>query len=181
MVFDEKPNTNDFDYLTEVMQEKLSSQGACFDFMVQPKVGGAHMPLDNAAVIWSEKVSPFIPIARVQIPPQNFTSEAQMQFCENLSMNPWHGVDDWLPQGSLNRARRLVYHAVSEFRHDKNQAKTVTPRNWCLDGNENCDNTKQVNVTKSKWPLPRCVSTACLNRRMVSQLITNVLQTNQFD
>ncbi len=156
MLFNEKPNKDDFDYLTDIMQEKLSTQGACFDFMVQPKVAGANMPLDNAAAIWSEKESPFIPIARLQIPPQNFTSEAQMQFCENLSMNPWNGVGDWLPQGSLNRARRLVYHAVSAFRHGKNQAKTVYPDDWCLNDSQACDNAKMVNISKSKWPLPRC-------------------------
>ena len=156
MVFNEKADKKDFDYLTNIMQEKLSTQGACFDFMVQPKVAGANMPLDDAAVIWSEKESPFIPIARLQIPPQNFTSEAQMNFCENISMNPWHGVGEWLPQGSLNRARRLVYHAVSRFRHEKNQAKTIHPVNWCLDGASDCDNAKKVNITKSKWPLPRC-------------------------
>lgn len=156
MVFNEKPNKDNKDYLTEIMQEKLMTQGACFDFMVQPKVAGANMPLDNAIVRWSEEASPFIPIARLQIPPQDIMSEEQMKFCENLSMNPWHGVGDWLPKGSLSRGRRLVYHIVSSFRHDNNKVKSTQPINWCLNGAKDCDNAKTVNVTKSKWPLPRC-------------------------
>jgi hypothetical protein len=145
---------SDKDYLTEVMAEHLKTQGACFDFMVQEKVAGANMPIDDASVIWSEKKSPFIPIARVNIPPQDFTSLEQQNFCENISMNPWHGVGDWEPLGSLNRARRLVYNAVSAFRHEKNEAKRVEPNSWCLSSDGQCDLNKHFYKTKSKWPLP---------------------------
>ncbi|BFM14686.1 catalase family protein [Maricurvus nonylphenolicus] len=139
MTFDKPDNTDDNDYLTEVMQKQLQTGAACFDFMVQEKKAGKDMPLDDATVIWSEKDSPFIPIARVNIPPQTFTSEAQMTFCENISMNPWHGVNEWQPLGSLNRSRRLVYHAVSQFRHNKNGAKQFEPDSWCIDGKGSCD------------------------------------------
>lgn len=108
MHFPENENKDDVDYLTKVMAAQLKDQGACFDFMLQEKVASADMPIDDATVIWSEKASPFVPVARINIPPQNFTSEKQMAFCENLSMNPWHGVGQWQPLGSLNRARRLV-------------------------------------------------------------------------
>ena len=156
MTFDQKPSMDDYDYLTIMMKDKLATEGACFDFMVQEKIPGVHMPLDDATVIWSEEKSPFIPVARINIPPQNFQSEEQNTFCENLSMNPWHAVGDWQPKGSLSRARRLVYAAVSEYRHKKNDAQVFQPDGWCLDGGENCDLTGVFNVTKPKWPLPRC-------------------------
>lgn len=142
------------DYLTKVMSEHLKTQGACFDFMVQEKVAGSHMPIDDASIIWSEKDSPFIPIARVNIPPQDFISLEQQSFCENLSMNPWHGVDDWEPLGSLNRARRLVYNAVSAFRHEKNEEKRIEPDSWCLSPDRQCNLDAYFHKTKSKWPLP---------------------------
>ena len=139
--YEPKESRSDDNYLTEAMENQLQSDNACFDFMVQEKIPGKRMPIDNAVVIWSEKKSPFIPIAKVTIPAQTFTSEKQQTFCENLSMNPWHGVGDWEPLGSLNRARRLVYHAVSHYRHTKNSAQNIEPKNWCLNGEDSCDLT----------------------------------------
>lgn len=156
MRFDAKVDESDKDFLTEAMAQKLDDEGACFDFMLQEKIPGKDMPLDDATVIWSEQDSPFVPVARIEIPPQSFTSEAQQQFCENLSMNPWHGVGEWEPVGSLNRSRRLVYHAVSQFRHAENDAKVFQPESWCLENGQDCDLSKVIHHTKSKWPLPRC-------------------------
>lgn len=161
MHYPEVKDKSSKDFLTTAMADQLATQGACFDFMVQPKIPGANMPIDDATVIWSEKKSPFIPVARVNIPPQSFTSEAQQMFCENLSMNPWHGVDEWMPLGSLNRARRLVYNAVSKYRHGKNDVVRKEPDSWCFEnrdaeGKETCDVAHYLHETKSKWPLPRC-------------------------
>ncbi|WP_340674188.1 catalase family protein [Microbulbifer salipaludis] len=148
------------DFLTRQMADTLQSGSACFEFMVQPRPDNAsadEMPLDDATVIWEEEKAPFIPIARLHIPPQTFTGEAQQQFCENLSMNPWRGVGAWKPLGSLNRARRLVYHAVSEFRHARNRAPQVEPANWCVPGdNTPCTPQQGLNIRKPVWPLPRC-------------------------
>ncbi len=156
MVFPESVNKDNADYLTQVMAEHFQGKAACFDFMLQEKVAGSHMPIDDATVIWSEKDSPFVPVAKINIPPQNFTSIAQTAFCENLSMNPWHGVGKWEPIGSLNRARRLVYNAVSAFRHKKNDAQRQEPTSWCLNNDGQCDQSALFNVSKPEWPLPRC-------------------------
>ena len=155
MTFPTAGNKNDADYLTEVMAQQLNTQGACFDFMLQEKVAGADMPLDDATVIWSEQDSPFIPVARINIPPQQFTGEEQQTFCEDLSMNPWHGVGQWQPIGSLNRARRLVYNAVSTFRHQQNDVSRFEPQSWCLSQEGKCDLDHFLHHTKAKWPLPR--------------------------
>lgn len=134
MTFPDKVDTENPDYLTEAMTGQLAEGAACFDFMLQARKPGAHMPLDDATVIWSEAESPFVPVARVSIPPQAFDSEAQQHFCENLSMNPWHGVGEWEPLGSLSRARRVVYSAVSMFRHGKNGVAQFEPGSWCIAG-----------------------------------------------
>ncbi|MBV1786766.1 catalase family protein [Marinobacterium sp. D7] len=157
MTFDKPKDTSDPDYLTHQMADTLGKGGACFDFMVQPKVAGAYMPIDDATVEWDKIDSPFIPIARVRLPPQTITAEAQQSFCENLSMNPWHAVEGWQPLSSLNRARRVVYQAVSEYRHDKNMAPITEPDNWCVEGaGEACSDHQGLIVTEPKWPLPRC-------------------------
>ncbi|MBB5213131.1 catalase family protein [Microbulbifer hydrolyticus] len=148
------------DFLTRQMADTLQAGSACFEFMLQPRPADAsekEMPLDDATVIWDEDAAPFVPVARIHIPPQTFTGEAQQEFCENLSMNPWRGVGQWEPVGSLNRARRLVYHAVSEFRHHQNSAPVREPANWCVPGaDEPCTPQQGLNIHKPTWPLPRC-------------------------
>lgn len=145
------------DFLTQQMADTLTSGAACFDFMVQPQTDESSMPLDDATEIWPESQSPFQPIARVRIPPQRFTDAAQQTFCENLSMNPWNGVGEWEPLGSLSRARRLVYKAVSDYRHARNDAPVAMPTDWCVPGDpEPCSDKQGLNVSKPHWPLPRC-------------------------
>ncbi|WP_295801845.1 catalase family protein [uncultured Microbulbifer sp.] len=145
------------DFLTRQMADTLETGAACFDFMVQPQTDETAMPLDDATEIWPESQSPFQSIARVRIPPQTFTGSAQQTFCENLSMNPWNGVGEWEPLGSLSRARRLVYKAVSDYRHSQNNAPLAAPVNWCVPGYpEPCSTTQGLNVRKPRWPLPRC-------------------------
>lgn len=156
MTFPETVDKSNVDYLTLAMSEHLKSHGACFDFMLQEKVAGADMPLDDATVIWSEEDSPFVPVARINIPPQQFTGQQQQTFCENLSMNPWHGVGKWEPVGSLNRARRLVYNAVSQYRHKQNDVQRQEPTSWCFENDKTCDLDHYFHHTKSKWPLARC-------------------------
>ncbi|MEM1140975.1 MAG: catalase family protein [Pseudomonadota bacterium] len=156
MQFRKAASTEDVDYLTTELEHSLSSEGACFDFLVQPQVPGSYMPIDDATVVWSETDSPFEPIARITIPPQQIGSEDQRQFCENLSMNPWHGVGAWEPLGSLSKARRLVYNAVSKYRHEKNQARRVEPSSWCLrESDVDCSADQVLTVTPTRWPLPR--------------------------
>ncbi|TVZ40327.1 catalase [Alteromonadaceae bacterium 2753L.S.0a.02] len=139
MTFYNTVDTGNTDYLTTAMQQSLKNNAACFDFMVQERKPGANMPLDDATVEWSQQESPFIPIAKIHIPSQTFNTKAQNSFCENLSMNPWNGVDAWEPLGSLNRSRRLVYYAVSQYRHKENKQTIFQPGSWCIDGGTNCD------------------------------------------
>ena len=156
MRFPTTENHDHHDFLTEAMAQQLASGSACFDFMLQEKKPGANMPLDDATVEWSQEDSPFIPVARIHVPPQTFTSEPQQSFCENISMNPWHGVGEWEPVGSLSRARRLVYHAVSRFRHQHNGVAAVEPDSWCLDDDAHCSTAGEVNQDKTIPTPARC-------------------------
>ncbi|GLQ70803.1 catalase family protein [Vibrio penaeicida] len=136
MEFPSKVDKSPENYLNTQLQNQLLNGDACFEFMVQEKLTGHYMPIDDATVIWSEKASPFIPIATVYIPPQLINSPEQTEFCENVSMNPWRAVGEWEPLGSLNKARRLVYKAVSDYRHMMNKATVPEPTSWCLKENQ---------------------------------------------
>jgi hypothetical protein len=55
-------------------------------------------------------------VAQITIPKQTFSSPAQREFCENLSFNPWHGLQVHQPLGGINRARKVVMKALSDLR-----------------------------------------------------------------
>jgi hypothetical protein len=111
------PNKDKPDYLAENLSKQLSGDGhGCLDFYIQKQVDAKAMPVENALVAWDQKLSPFIKIARINIPAQVFTSQAQKDFCENMSFNPWHSLVKHKPLGGINRARREVMKDISDER-----------------------------------------------------------------
>lgn len=114
-------------YLREAMQKSLAAGDACFEFMIQKSVDAERMPVEDPITEWSQKESPFIKVATIRIPKQSFTSSAQQEFCENLSMNPWHAIEEHRPLGGINRARRAAYEASSKHRHQLNNKGRTEP------------------------------------------------------
>jgi len=114
-------------YLKEAMAATLHETEACFDFMVQLRTNANTMPIEDPTIRWSEKESPFIPVAQLKIPAQVFDSTEQMDFCENLSFTPWHALPDHRPLGGVNRARKVVYTTISKLRHELNGATRQEP------------------------------------------------------
>jgi catalase len=115
-------------FLREEMKQRLSGGSACFDFMVQFQVPGKNMPVEDTTVKWSESDSPFIPVARIEIPAQQF--EANTELGENLSFNPWHSLPDHRPIGVMNRIRKAVYLGISRYRRDMNGVPLCEPSDW---------------------------------------------------
>jgi hypothetical protein len=123
----EIPASPSADFLREAMRQRLAAGEARFDFMVQFQTDPYKMPVEDPSIVWDEQISPFRKVATVRIPPQRFDSAAQMQFCENLSLNPWHGLPEHRPLGGLNRARKVVYQALSKLRHELNHRPLQEP------------------------------------------------------
>jgi hypothetical protein len=103
------------DYLSEAMQAHLSKQVASFDFCVQLRRGD--MPIEDAAVRWNERRSPFLKVATLELPKQNFRTPTRRALAEALSFSPAHAKAAHAPLGGLNRARAKIYKALSAFRH----------------------------------------------------------------
>ncbi len=116
-----------FNYLRENMIKTLNEQDVEFDFLVQVQTDSHRMPLENAAVRWPQKLSPFIPAATIHIPKQKFDSPQQFEFGKRLSINPWHGLPDHRPLGNQNRARRRMYWELSQFRQKVNKTPHFEP------------------------------------------------------
>jgi hypothetical protein len=119
-------------YLREAMAETLAESEACFEFKVQLQDPTHYMPIEDPTVLWDEDVSKYEPVARIIVPQQQFDTDAQNQFCEQLSISPWRGIEQHRPVGGLNRVRKLVYEAVSARRHARNQVARHEPRGLCL-------------------------------------------------
>ena len=119
--------TPPFNYLRENMVITLERTDVEFDLMIQLQTDPHLMPIENAAVRWPERLSPFIPVAKVHIPRQKFDSEAQFDFAKRLKMNPWHAIADHRPLGNQSRARLRMYRELSKFRQQMNQTSHLEP------------------------------------------------------
>lgn len=107
-------------FLRLAMKQQLRREPAEFDFCIQLQSDSKKMPLEDASVLWKETLSPFVPVATLRVPMQNFDTPERNQQGENMRFSPWHCLAVHRPLGSINRARRLVYHAISELRRRVN-------------------------------------------------------------
>ena len=115
------------DYLRETMAAQLRRESVTFDFMVQRQTDASRMPVEDPRIRWDDARSPWSKVATLRIPMQSFDSPAQMRFAEDLSYSPWHSVPEHQPLGGVNRCRRIIYHAISEFRHQANGRRAFEP------------------------------------------------------
>ncbi len=115
------------DYLRERMAQQVAEGDVKFSFMIQLQTDPYTMPIEDGFAVWDESVSPFRKVATLTLPKQQFDSPEQMKCCENSSFNPWHCLPEHRPMGAINRTRRIVYQAISEFRHKRNQVPRKEP------------------------------------------------------
>lgn len=123
----DRPEDAGADYLSEAMAEQLRQAGGCFEFMLQHQTDPENMPIEDPTYEWSETASPFIPVGRITIPKQDFTTAERVETCENLSFTPWHSLPEHRPLGGINRVRKLVYETISAVRHALNEVPVAEP------------------------------------------------------
>jgi hypothetical protein len=114
-------------YLRDAMVRTLATRDWAFDFMVQVQTDPHLMPIEDATVKWPEKLSPYIPVARLRLPRQRFDSNAQLAFADVLRYNPWHSLAEHRPLGNSNRARRRMYAELAGLRQAMNGVQHVEP------------------------------------------------------
>ena len=79
------------------------------------------MPVENATVEWPEDESPYQPVARLILPPQEaFSRERAEVIDENLSFCPAHSLAAHRPLGSIMRARMKAYEVMGTARRREN-------------------------------------------------------------
>jgi hypothetical protein len=98
-----------------------------FDFMVQVQTDSHLMPIEDATVKWPEDLSPYVTVAQLHLPAQQFTSDEQLAFADQLRYNPWHSLAAHQPLGNSNRARKTMYCELARLRQAMNQVRHVEP------------------------------------------------------
>jgi len=115
------------DYLRQAMVGALDAGDVELDFRIQRQTDPHLMPIENASVLWPERLSPRVSVATLRIPRQKFDSPAQMEFAKRLSYNPWHSIAEHRPLGNQSRARHRIYLALSTLRHEMNAVPHYEP------------------------------------------------------
>ena len=109
-------------FLRNALNQQLSTDRvpACFVLQIQRQNANRYMPIEDTSIEWQESDSPFETVARIEVPAQDFDTPGQNLKCDNLSFSPWHGLEAHQPIGGINRLRKAVYDAVSQYRHTRN-------------------------------------------------------------
>ncbi|MEX8518865.1 MAG: hypothetical protein AB3X44_10155 [Leptothrix sp. (in: b-proteobacteria)] len=115
------------DYLRQAMVAALDNGAVDLDVRLQLQTDPHLMPIENAAVLWPEKLSPRVSVATLHIPRQTFDSPAQLAFAKRLSYNPWHCIAEHRPLGNQSRARQRMYYELSKLRHTMNAVPHYEP------------------------------------------------------
>ena len=118
-------SNKDPNILRHMIERTLHHQDVIFDFRIQtrsPDEYGIKSVIENASTLWDEQDYPFKTIAKLTIPKgQTLSSEGLLRDCDDLSFNIWNSLADYQPVGSINRARRVLYKLLSDYRHTYNQ------------------------------------------------------------
>jgi hypothetical protein len=119
------PITKSPNALREAMLQFFSADEAVWELRAQLCRDLGKMPVEDASVVWSEELSPHLPVARLVVPKQPAWNERRAQILdEATSFSPWHGVENHRPLGSVMRARKAAYEASTKFRAEHN-AQTI--------------------------------------------------------
>jgi hypothetical protein len=114
-------------YLREAMATTLRSHDVTFDVLLQVQTDAHRMPIEHAGVVWSERLSPPIPVATLHLPAQTFDSPKQLAFADVLSFNPWHAMPEHRPLGNQGRARKIIYTQLAAVRQHMNGSPHLEP------------------------------------------------------
>jgi len=112
-------------YLSDNLQQHLAQGEASFDFKVQLRSDAQSMPIEDAAVEWREDKAPFVKVATLRIPMQQFRTPERDELSEALAFSPGHALVEHRPIGGVNRARMRVYREQAGFRQERDKRRRV--------------------------------------------------------
>jgi hypothetical protein len=115
--------------IREAVVDFFRKNGGEWELRAQLWTDPETMPIENAAVVWPEEKSPYLPIARIKVEPQTAWSDARSSAVDDgMQFSPWHGLAVHRPLGGIMRARKQVYEAAKKFRAARNGRVIEEPR-----------------------------------------------------
>ena len=108
--------------LRELLIRELAGGPVTMELLVQRWPDLSRLPawaIEDATRTWP---LPWIPVATIDIHQQRGI-EQRDAIAERMSFNPWHGLREHQPLGSINRARLAVYKEMSAFRNAHNRER----------------------------------------------------------
>ncbi len=115
--------------LKDLVVEFFRDNCAEYELRAQLCTNLERMPVEDAAIRWSEDESQYRAIAKLTIPQQEAYSPGRRVYVDEvLSFNPWHCIPEHRPLGSIQRVRIKAYEASSRYRHEMNFSPRVEPR-----------------------------------------------------
>ena len=125
---DEEMKEDPDDFITNIVVDFFKGQGAEYELRAQLCTDLEKMPVEDGSVQWPEDESPYQPIGKIVIQPQDTFSHARRVYGDDvLSFNPFHCLPEHRPLGNIMRVRRLVYETSSRFRHEANAQPRKEP------------------------------------------------------
>lgn len=121
---DGKPNG-----LREALAAHIARDGGEWEVRIQLCTDLEKMPIEDSSVEWPQKLSPFVSVARIVVPPQDAVVADDSEFGDDrIAFSPWHGIAAHRPIGSIMRVRKAVYEASTNFRAKANRCPIHEPR-----------------------------------------------------
>jgi hypothetical protein len=119
---------DDPDVIRQAVLTHFQHNGGEWELRVQLCTDIEAMPVEDASVLWPDDISPHQPVATLRLPPQDAYSPARRVYGDDvLSFNPWHGIQEHRPLGSIMRVRIAAYERSSARRHALNARPRVEP------------------------------------------------------
>ena len=114
-------------YLAEDLKRRLKARAVSFLIEAQSFVDDSVTPIDRATERWDENLSPFVTVARLELPAQDIDEPGQATYGESLAYSPWRTLYANRPLGSIADARRIAYPASAAVRRSLNGQSMEEP------------------------------------------------------
>lgn len=117
------------DGLRAAVTEYFIQHGGTWELRIQLATDLGKMPIEDASVQWSEELSPYVTVARIDVDAQPaWDSEKVREIDDAMAFSPWHGLQAHRPLGGVMRVRKPSYEMSSDFRARHNGCPIHEPR-----------------------------------------------------
>ena len=117
-------------HLGDELRARVAASPLRFAMDVQLFADERSTPIEDPSVEWREELSPFVEVARLEVPVQD-TDSAEgrrlSEVVEKLSFDPWHALEEHRPLGAVMRARGAAYRVSTMARDATSELEVVAP------------------------------------------------------